>query len=164
MDSKALSRLIVGTLKKFPHVQFAILYGSYAKGTDRTDSDLDLAVAGRDRLSLQVRSDLSAALSAATGKEVDLIDLNEVTGVILGEALCEGKILLLKDKDLYAGLIKKYYFDQADFQPYYDRILEARRKRFTDEKAGPPRKTRSTSTVRRTNRVKKPLHARSARK
>lgn len=51
-------------------VRVALLFGSRARGEHRPDSDVDIAVLGDvDRLAL------AAALSRATGHEVEVVDL-----------------------------------------------------------------------------------------
>ena len=42
----------------------------------------------------------------------------------------KGKIVKNENKLLYAQLMARMLFDQADWMPYYNRILQARRKRF----------------------------------
>lgn len=52
-------------------VRVALLFGSYARGSERPDSDVDVAVLGPDidRLAL------AGALSTKIGREVDVVDL-----------------------------------------------------------------------------------------
>ena len=59
-------------LRAEPRVELALVFGSRAKGRERPDSDLDLALRapGVDTL------DLARRLSLALGIEVDIIDLD----------------------------------------------------------------------------------------
>jgi predicted nucleotidyltransferase len=117
-------------LSRVPEVDFAAVYGSCANGSSNAHSDVDIAVAGAAALDLEQRTRLSARLSTRLGREVDVIDLRSVTGVILQQALCSGKVLFTRDTQLYAALMKKLLYNQADMMPYYRRILDERRRRF----------------------------------
>ncbi len=96
-------------------------------------SDVDIAVASRERLSVETRGRLAVALSCALDREVDLIDLQAVSGLILEQALCTGKIVKNADHDLYAGLLKRLWYNQADMMPYCRRILEHRSRRWLQQ-------------------------------
>ena len=68
-----MSEPIGRVLKKYPEVKLALLFGSRAKGRERPDSDLDLALQGED-LDLLA---LIRGLTLATGLEVDVVDLSQ---------------------------------------------------------------------------------------
>src|ERR1035438_7236068 len=108
----------------------ATVFGSFAHDHMTATSDLDLAVAAERPLSLEQLVELRATLSEATGREVDVVDLQRVTGTILQQALCAGKMLLVKDKRVYAELLKKLWYDEADMMPLYRMILKHRRDKF----------------------------------
>lgn len=119
-------------LAQHPQVKLAVLFGSLAYQQGRFDSDLDLAVAGESSLSAEEKVALIATLAEYSGRPIDLIDLRSVGGMILKEALTHGQIVYCTDRDVYAEMIKKLIFDQADFAPYRDRILAERRKAWID--------------------------------
>ncbi len=121
---------ILHVLEQFPEVQIAYLFGSAARGQLTSRSDIDVAVAAETRLPLETRLAMAVQLSKALHREVDLIDLQEVTGEILQQSLCQGVKLLQKDAGLYARLMQRLWFDQADMMPYRRRILAERRRRF----------------------------------
>lgn len=117
-------------LERHPEIRIALLFGSLAAGKGRRDSDLDLAVAAAQPLSADQKTALIAELAQATGRPVDLVDLRTAAGLVLKEALTTGLRLRVTDNALLAELVKKMWFDEADFQPYRRRILEARRKQW----------------------------------
>lgn len=125
-----LIQQIARVLDDFPEVRFCTLFGSAAHGRMTEQSDLDIAVAGKRQMTSEERLRLVLALSAALGREIDLIDLQGVSGLILEQALCTGEIVKNADHDLYAGLLKRLWYDQADFMPYVRRILEQRSSRW----------------------------------
>jgi len=113
-----------------PGIAFAILFGSLARGEARADSDLDLAVDAGHRLTSGEKMALISRLAAATGRPIDLVDLQATGEPLLGQILRHGKRILGTDTQ-YAGLIRRHVFDQADFVPYRDRILAERRRQWT---------------------------------
>jgi predicted nucleotidyltransferase len=115
-------------LTTHPEVRIAILFGSLARGSGRPDSDLDVSVAADAPLDETQKLSLVAELAHSAGRAVDLVDLRTAAGLVLRDALTRGKRLRVADAGLMAGLLRRLWFDQADFQPYRRRILEARRK------------------------------------
>ena len=117
-------------LENFPFVRLCIVFGSTASGKATSDSDLDLAVAAEEPLTVENCLELTEALSAATGRSVDLIDLVTEAGPIIKQALSKGAIVQNSDTLLYARLISRMLFSEADMMPYYHRILRERREQF----------------------------------
>jgi predicted nucleotidyltransferase len=121
---------LVGVLTRFPSLVLAVLFGSVAAGRQRPDSDLDIAVAGREALTADEKMTLIAALAERTGRTVDLIDLKVVAEPLLGQILRHGRRLLGSDS-AYGQLISRHLFEQADFMPYRSRVLAERRAAWT---------------------------------
>lgn len=90
------------------------------------NSDLDIAVEARQALSVAEKIALINALSDATGRAIDLIDLNDVSEPLLGQIVCLGKRILGSDT-AFGNLLSRHLFEQADFMPYRARILAERR-------------------------------------
>lgn len=131
--NKAMEKLqksLLNTLDRFNDIKVCILFGSTAAGKASTHSDLDIAVAGEKPLSEDMFLKLMEAFSESTNREIDLIDLIAVSGPILNKALTTGRLILNQDKTLYARLMSRMLFDEADMMPYYHRTLRERRRRF----------------------------------
>lgn len=122
--------IIKDILEKDASVRLAILYGSFASGMNGAMSDIDLAVAGEGPFDTEKLAGLNLALSAAAGREVDLLDLNTAGGMILTEVLTTGERLKMTDEELYVGLIRKMHYFQADMAPNIRYILDKRREAF----------------------------------
>jgi predicted nucleotidyltransferase len=131
MDQRVKTAILC-VLEQFPEVKLAYVFGSAARDCLTSMSDIDVAVAAETKLPLETRLTMAMQLSKALHREVDLIDLQEVTGEILQQSLCQGTNLLQQDAGLYARLIRRLWFDQADVMPYRRRILAERRRRFLD--------------------------------
>ncbi len=117
-------------LEMFAELGVAIVYGSFASGAVCEQSDLDIAVAARSPLAAEKKLEIAACVARAVGREVDLLDLRHAAGTIAQQALSEGRPLFIRDKPLYAELLKNLWYNEADMMPLYRRILAERRERF----------------------------------
>lgn len=115
--------------QKHPEIKVLGYFGSYAKNTARSQSDVDICLAAEYPLSSEKKIDYANELTLLLTKEVDLLDLKSANGIILKEALVHGK-WIVKDTNTFAQVLTKMLFDQADFQPHYQRMLKAKRERF----------------------------------
>jgi predicted nucleotidyltransferase len=117
-------------LRTHDGIEAAWLFGSVASGTADRASDLDVGVLGRTPLAADEKKTLIENLAQIAGRPVDLIDLQATHGPIVGRILQDGTRLFCDDTSLYAELLKRWWFDQADWMPYRRRILEERRERW----------------------------------
>ena len=114
-------------LSGHPSVEMAFLFGSLAAGQGRMGSDLDLAVATVTPLTPQTKIELIEDLAVAIGRPVDLIDLAQAHGPLLQQIVTRGRMVLCKNRTLYAELLRRVAYDEADVMPYYRRMLSERR-------------------------------------
>jgi len=133
MGMNEIGRLCADELARMPDIGVAILYGSCAAGKMNQASDVDIAVAGAQRLSIAERARIAACLARRVQRDVDVIDLQAISGVLLHQALAHGTPVLVRNKPLYAALMKRMLFNQADVMPYYRRLLAARRTQFFND-------------------------------
>ena len=124
---------IQNVLENFPEVHIATLFGSAAQDRMTATSDIDIAIACKKPLSSKEKISLSAALETAVQRNIDLIDLQQVSGPILQQALCTGRIILKKSTPLLADLLKKMWYNQADMMPHTVMIMRKQIQRFTHE-------------------------------
>jgi predicted nucleotidyltransferase len=123
LPDAALRRVLAG----FPQLALALVFGSVARGTPRPDSDLDIAVARHwGALQADERMALIAALAQETGRPIDLIDLRTASPPLLGQIIAHGR-RVWGDDTAHAQWISRNLFDQADFAPCRNRLLEERR-------------------------------------
>lgn len=126
MHNSIIESAIRATLTAHAGIRLAILFGSLAVGKGRPDSDVDLAIDAGRVLDVGTKMALIGRLAECTGRPIDLIDLRSAGEPLLGQILRNGKRLFGEDA-VYAELIKRHVFDEADFMPYYRRILAERR-------------------------------------
>ncbi|MER2510990.1 MAG: nucleotidyltransferase domain-containing protein [Nitrosomonas ureae] len=122
-----LDRKLMDILAHHPSVTMAFLFGSLAAGHGRMERDLDLAVATAYPLTPQTKIELIEDLAVAIGRPVDLIDLAQAHGPLLQHIVTRGRMVLCKNRTLYAELLRRVAYDEADVMPYYRRILAERR-------------------------------------
>ena len=103
------------------NVQFAYLFGSYADGTSRDTSDVDLAVYLVDD-SLDAQLDLHHFLEKHLHISVDLVCLNTVKNVYLLESILANGIVVKnhKDRDYYEVQKQHEIIDYKHFKRYFD--------------------------------------------
>lgn len=77
------------------NVHFALLFGSAARGTDTPESDIDVLVGLRDP-SLERVIELSAKLTGATGRRVDVVRLEDAQAEpsLLADVVSDGRVLV----------------------------------------------------------------------
>lgn len=80
-----------------------ILFGSYSRNTQNKESDIDIAIKGNN-IDLKKIYELKQKLEDISQKDVDLVDLDDISDVFRYEILMNGIKLLCQDDykfDLY---------------------------------------------------------------
>lgn len=114
MVQYAMENLLSEKLKSVENIEFAYLFGSYARGQQRESSDVDIAIFFKQN-TLDARLELCYELSRFFKKEVDILVLNDVKNLFLLEAVFkEGK--LLKDSPLRVDFELSKEHDILDYK------------------------------------------------
>ena len=116
-------------IAKVPGVRLALLFGSRARGTERDDSDVDVAIdaPGVDRLTA------SATLSAALQLRVDVVDLREATIPLLEELLRDGVVAYEASPGAAASWRSRILAQLETDRPWYARMRDAWLARVAEE-------------------------------
>ena len=101
MLEKNLEKQLIETIQNKIDPDFIILFGSFAKGTSRLDSDIDLAYFSKKQLSSYERFLLANELAEITGREVDLIDLKQIDTVFTMQIFSQGQPIYIQDENEY---------------------------------------------------------------
>ena len=72
-------------------IDLMIILGSRAKGRERPDSELDLAVWRSSKWTIDFYRECVEQITAFMPTAIDLIDLSKIDGPLLQEILCSGK-------------------------------------------------------------------------
>ena len=129
--NKQLKNIILPALRDFPEIQLAIVFGSTVKSEENSLSDLDIAIMTDKTIDSRQKTLIIENLASASGRPIDLIDLRTAGQPLLGQIIGNG-VRILGEDSLYAQLVIKNLFDQADFLPYRNRILKERREAWID--------------------------------
>lgn len=109
-------------------VRLALLFGSWARGQQGPESDIDIAVSGQaDRLAL------AAELSAATGREVQVQSLDADLGVpLLEEVVRDAVVVAQAHPGAAASWRTRALITLETDRPWYARMRDAYLRRITD--------------------------------
>jgi predicted nucleotidyltransferase len=88
---------LLKALEEEPGARLAYLFGSVARGDDRPDSDIDVAVWLADDVGLIELGALGERLGAAVGARVDIVDLRSAPPLLCWQVVAEGQPLLVRD-------------------------------------------------------------------
>ena len=90
-----------------------ILFGSYSRNTQNVDSDIDIAIKA-EKLDRKMLFNLKQELEEITSKDIDLIDLDNISDSFRYEILMNGKLLYCADSykfDMYKIDMMREYFE-----------------------------------------------------
>ena len=120
-------------LEQMPSVRLAVLFGSAARETVGSDSDIDIGV------SLERGSDFSpalrVALERAAGLPVDLVWLDEAPPLLRFEIARDGRVLLQRDAHGWAEFRAHAMIDWWDWAPTA-RMMHQAMTRGTEKRPG----------------------------
>ena len=104
--------------KKFK-LKLIVVFGSFANGRNRDDSDLDIAVLGSREVSFNEQISLTNELSLIFNKNIDLSVLNRANPLLLFQA-SKNPILLYGNRQEFLKF-KLYAFNMYnDYAPYFE--------------------------------------------
>lgn len=112
-------------LDQFPTLEIALVFGSFATGRARVDSDLDIAVQFPQRMPAEQYIAMMNALIDATGRVVDLIDLRTVGGELFGQIM-KRHIKLIGAEPMMVALRARHMGHETDWMPYYRKQRDER--------------------------------------
>ena len=104
-----------------PRISYALLFGSSARGTAHEGSDLDVAIAFREGVTMEPRvlGGLVAALeSAAGGRQIDLLLIDEAPPPVAFRAFRDGVVLVENDHQALAARKARAILEYLDFRPF----------------------------------------------
>lgn len=127
-----LHERLAPVFRRHPEIELALLFGSTARGEAREDSDLDITVDGEDWNLLE----LTAELSLAAGRDVDLVDLRGAGYPLLKALLRDSLVLHEGSRGAAArwrsGAITRVELDRS----WYERMRNGFLERLAEEAAG----------------------------
>lgn len=117
---------VAAYFESHPLVVFAFLFGSYGRDRGRVTSDADLAVYLRPSFTQADVDDIWAELERMTGKDVDLVVLNDAPPGIAWAAM-GGKLVVNKDARLCLEEMLRASREAEDFHTFVVEFWDLRR-------------------------------------
>jgi predicted nucleotidyltransferase len=121
VDDRVIVRILESEL---PGLVGAWRFGSTVTGSERADSDVDVAVLGPGTLSPEVRLRVSERLAEALHRDVDLVDLRRASTVLRLQVVAHGQALPLGDADARGAFEDRVFSDYARLNEERREILE----------------------------------------
>lgn len=107
-------------LIEYEDIIFAYIFGSYAQGKMRTDSDIDIAIYLEKKMDIETYLEIKMHLSEACKREVDLIVLNDITPLLKYQIYKNNILLFTRDKAIETRYKVKTLFEYSDMKSYLD--------------------------------------------
>lgn len=119
---------IIQTLNSLTDSWLIILFGSYAKGGAREESDIDIAFLTDQEVDEYQSFCIAQKLAEMLGKNVDCVNLHTASTVFQVQVIGHGKVLYCKDetrrKYYFLRTFKEYALLNEERAPILNRIKE----------------------------------------
>ena len=125
--NKKLKR-ILQLVKEDQNIQLAIVFGSYAKETQKEQSDMDIALQLSEPMSSRQKLNYIEKLQEHTRAEIDLVDIRRVGQPLLSQIMKYGKCIK-GSGTLYGELAVRNVNTSQDFLPAINYIMKERKRR-----------------------------------
>ena len=128
--------LLGNYFKDKPEVVLAFLFGSFSKGQEIVESDLDIAIYQRGNKN-QI-DNIWSEITNIMGIEVDLVNLEEAPATLVSNIFKTGIPLTIKDKSLYWKIYLQKSLEAEDFYYFlkdYWRVYQKSKSLIPEEKA-----------------------------
>lgn len=136
MLEENLKKQLIKVIQNKINPAFIILFGSFVKGTNRIDSDIDLAFFSKEQLSSYERFLLASELAEIAGREVDLVDLKQIDTVFTMQIFSQGIPIYIQDENEFTRQKMRAYSMYATLSEQRAGVIESIKERgsvFGDE-------------------------------
>lgn len=136
MLEKNIQNQLIKLIQTRVNPDFIILFGSFAKGTNRDDSDIDLAYFSKELLSSYERFVLTGELAEMAEREVDLVDLKQIDTVFTIQIFSQGIPIYIQDENEFTRQKMRAYSMYATLNEQRAGVIESIKERgsvFGDE-------------------------------
>lgn len=109
----------IAKIAKKHGLELALLFGSFASGENRKDSDLDIAVLGKKEISFKKSIDLTNEFTKVFHKNIDLAVLNHANPLLLHQVE-QNSILLSGKEEKFFEFKLRAFRRYHDYAPYFE--------------------------------------------
>ena len=107
-------------LMKYENILFAYIFGSYAKGNMRADSDLDIGIYLKEEMNIEEYLKIRMDLTKICKRQVDLVVLNAATPLLKYEIYKNNILLFTRDRTIESNYKVKILFEYNDIKRYLE--------------------------------------------
>lgn len=125
-----LKENLINWARKRADIDLMIIFGSRARGRERSNSDLDLGIWRFSKWTHDFHLECVEQITDFLPVPIDLIDLSKIDGPLLQEMLCNGKKIYQQQDHLLGVLYVRLMDWRTDFMPAWENMVDERRKRF----------------------------------
>lgn len=129
MDKDKIRETVEDVLSGREEIVAVYLFGSFAKGTEHSQSDVDIGLILDKELDFSEESKLEAELSNKLGRKADLRILNNQDNRFVYNVLRKGELLFTQKQDkkhTFEQKVLRKYLDMKPFHEEYDRFVKQR--------------------------------------
>lgn len=109
----------LGTLIDSYGIKLIYIFGSYAKGTNGKDSDLDIAVLLEDNYNpLDKLALIGEFIDILKRNDIDLVILNNANSVLKHQVIKYGKLAYMQDEDIKVNFEVRVLKEYMDMEPF----------------------------------------------
>lgn len=112
-------------------IDTVLLFGSFAKGTFNTHSDIDIAIHSNNPLNYEKLAKIQTDLALICKREIDLADLSKAEGIFLYQIMTTG-IKIKISKTIFVRYLVKALCFKEDFLPTIKYMNSQKIKRFVN--------------------------------
>ena len=124
-QAKLLEQVVTEIRATVPGVLAIYRFGTWGRGDERAESDIDLAILPVQSLAATTRWQLAQHLAAVANRDVDLVDLRSASTVMAAQVIANGVRLFCSDENACAEFEDFVYAS-------YARLNEERRAILSD--------------------------------
>lgn len=135
MNRAEILQALQQELGGYPALDFALLFGSWARDRARPDSDVDVAIMPRGDWPLAAELVLQGRLARAIGAPVDVVRLDRAPLLVAWEVV-SGGLPICGDPAVLARYRAEVALDHADAAPALERAARQYARRIAE--LGPP--------------------------
>lgn len=100
-------------------IKLIYIFGSYAKGTNGKDSDLDIAVLLEDNYNpLDKLALIGEFIDILKRNDIDLVILNNANSVLKHQVIKYGKLAYMQDEDIKVNFEVRVLKEYMDMEPF----------------------------------------------
>ncbi len=121
IDRKTIVEILVKNVKP----TFIYLYGSYARGEEREDSDIDLGVYADSRLTPYDLFVLAGEISLYVNRDVQIVDLRKIDTVFAAQIVASREVLYCLDEYLMHTYDMTVYREYAKLNEERHVVMDA---------------------------------------